>query len=85
METCACGVRRRIFWLWRDQAGNLHASAFAPSSGTEQVVYAATVRDALLAVTGSRMPKHTVTDADNPEKSGEGRCTADAGVQVAAL
>lgn len=85
MESCQCGAQRRKFWLWRDQAGHLHASAFEPSNGTERVVYAATVRDALLAATRTRQPKHTVTDADNPLESWEGRCSADAAVPVAAL
>lgn len=74
MENCTCGAKRRQFWLWRDTNGELHASAFMPTQNAELSVYATTVRDALLSQVDGQMPKHRVTDADNPARFWEGRC-----------
>lgn len=74
MEDCSCGARRRLFWVWEDANGVLHASGFNPSSGKVRAMVAATARDALLPVTGERPPKHQVHDADDPSQMWDGRC-----------
>ena len=76
MDTCECGVQLRMFWVWRDANDVLHASSFRPSSGAVRAFYASTARDALLPLTGERMPKHQVRDAYDPTLVWEGRCTA---------
>ena len=73
METCSCGTPRKMFWIWRDDGGTLHASGFAPSTGLVRSVLAATTRDALLPISGG-IPKHDVTDAEIPAVIWPGRC-----------
>ncbi|HEX6508200.1 MAG TPA: hypothetical protein VF221_11260 [Chloroflexota bacterium] len=85
METCGCGVTLRKFWVWRDSNQVLHASAFEPTSGAEFALYAATARDALLPLTGDRVPKHDVRRVDDPSQSWEGRCASDFVAAEAAL
>jgi hypothetical protein len=80
VESCQCGAPRKKFWLWRDANGVLHASAFAPTTGTVGAVIAATARDALLPLTNGAMPKHVVQDADNPDVVWAGRCAVSATV-----
>lgn len=74
MDTCTCGASWKQYWLWRDDAGVLHASSFQPTSGTERSVLATTVRDALLPLTNGGTPKHAVRDANDPSVLWEGRC-----------
>jgi hypothetical protein len=74
VSPCACGAERRKFWLWRDGDGVLHASGFAPTSGGIRAVFAATARDALLPLQDGGVPKHAVTDAEDPSASWDGRC-----------
>jgi hypothetical protein len=71
-------MQRKMFWLWRDTGGGLHASSYRPTNGTIRAVIAATARDALLPLTDGRSPKHSVRDADDPSQSWEGRCSAQA-------
>ncbi|HEX8919683.1 MAG TPA: hypothetical protein VF898_14360 [Chloroflexota bacterium] len=62
-----------MYWIWRDGAGALHASGFAPSSGFVRSVIAVTARDALIPISGGT-PKHDVTDAAAPAVVWSGRC-----------
>lgn len=76
MDSCVCGVPRKKFWLWRDDNGVIHASAFAPTAGAIGAVIAATARDALVPITNGAMPKHGVQDAEDPALVWAGRCSA---------
>ncbi|HEY8686390.1 MAG TPA: hypothetical protein VIO57_12355 [Chloroflexota bacterium] len=76
METCGCGASLRTFWVWRDSKDVLHASAFKPSSESEQALYATTARDALLPLSGNKTPKHDVRSVSDPSQAWEGRCAA---------
>ena len=76
MDECECGVARRRYWLWRDGNGTLHASGFPPSNGADRSVIAASVRDALLPMNGGGVPKHVVSDVDDPSHVWDGRCSA---------
>ena len=71
--------------MWRDSNGVLHASAFEPTSGAEQAIYAATARDALIPLTGGRTPKHDVLSVDDPSSAWKGRCAAELVTSQAAL
>jgi hypothetical protein len=76
MEICGCGASLRTFWVWRDSRDVLHASAFKPTSESEQALHATTARDALLPLSGDRTPKHDVRSVSNPSQVWEGRCAA---------
>lgn len=76
METCGCGASLRTFWVWRDARDVLHASAFKPTSESEQALYATTARDALLPLSGNRIPKHDVRSVRDPSQVWHGRCGA---------
>lgn len=73
---CSCGVTLRQFWIWRDGNGTLHASQFPPSVGSERSVLAATARDALVPMARGGVPRHRVTDVDDPASIWDGRCAA---------
>lgn len=75
MERCSCGVDRKQFWLWNDVNGVVHASHFPPSSGLVRSLIASTARDALLPL-GGGVPRHRVSDADDPRVQWDGRCAA---------
>jgi hypothetical protein len=83
LDSCACGVARRKFWIWRDGNEALHASAFPPSNGVVQTMIAATARDALVAAESIRAPKHQVHDADTSLQIWDGRCQEAAVAAVA--
>lgn len=85
MSSCACGIDRRQFWLWRDGNGELHASRFAPTNGVVRAVYASTARDALWAVSNGRQPKHDVHDVDDERQNWGGRCGEAVTAGIAAL
>ncbi len=74
VDTCSCGVARKKFWIWADDNGVMHASHFAPTAGAIRAVLAATARDALLPTKDGAVPKHMVTDAEDPSVSWDGRC-----------
>lgn len=85
MEVCGCGAALRTFWVWRDSGGVLHASAFKPTSQPEQALYATTARDALIPLSGERVPKHDVRSADEPGRVWQGRCAGTLAMPQAAL
>lgn len=76
METCSCGLALRRYWIWRDEAGMPHASAFEPAIRSEESFFAVNAHDALCPVGGSRLPKHDVQGTGG--QVWQGLCRVDA-------
>ncbi len=77
MTTCSCGIALRTFWVWTDDRGVQHASAFRPTKGPIHALLASTSRDALLPFAAGKAAKHDVRSLDNPAQQWRGRCDSD--------